>query len=163
MLRESGVAAAPVPVESIALRLGLQVERAELGDEVSGILVVQDRRGVIGVNVAHSRVRQRFSIAHELGHYVMHRGDMQVFIDKHYIAFRDGRSSTGADPREREANAFAAALLMPAALVREAVEHYCFDLGDDEALDALAALFEVSRQAMTVRVSTLGVFAPAAR
>lgn len=159
LLRTSGVTAAPVPVESVALGLGLPVERAELGDDVSGILVVEDGRGVIGVNAAHSRVRQRFSIAHEVGHYVLHRDEAPLFIDKRYIAYRDGRSATGADRREREANAFAAALLMPAALVRAAVDRYRFDLADEDALDALASLFEVSRQAMAVRVSYLRLFA----
>jgi Zn-dependent peptidase ImmA (M78 family) len=146
-------------VEGVALYLGLQIERAKLGDDVSGVLVVADGRGIIGVNSDHSPVRQRFSVAHEIGHFLMHRNAQDLFIDKGYFAaFRDSRSSTGEDRREREANAFAAALLMPARLVKNAVAQHRFDLGDEEALDALAELFQISRQAMTYRVANLGIF-----
>lgn len=159
LLQRCSITDAPVPVESVALHLGLQIEPAKLGDDVSGVLVVADGRGVIGVNSDHSAVRQRFSVAHEIGHFVLHRDAQELFIDKTYFAaFRDGRSSTGEDRREREANGFAAALLMPARLVKEAVVHHRFDLGDEAALDALARMFQVSRQAMTFRVANLGIF-----
>lgn len=164
LLRRSGINEAPIPAESVALRLGLQVEQAKLGADVSGVLVVADGRGIIGVNSEHSSLRQRFSIAHEIGHFLLHRNDQELFIDKTYFAaFRDSRSSTGEDHREREANAFAAALLMPSTLLRKAVDQHEFDLADELGLDALAHLFQVSRQAMTFRVANLGVFSPKGR
>lgn len=160
MLGLFAVHAAPVPVEHIALRLGLTVERAQLGDDVSGILVVRDGRGLIGVNAAQSATRQRFSIAHEVGHFQLHRKAMPVFIDTQFTrpylaAFRDARSATGEDRREREANAFAAALLMPEALVRDAVAQLAVDVEDDAAVVQLAKRFDVSRQAMTFRLVNL--------
>ncbi len=160
LLEEFAIRAAPVPVEHVALRLGLQVERAALGHDVSGILVVHDGRGLIGVNAAQSVTRQRFSIAHEVGHYELHRKAMPVFIDKQFTkpylaAFRDATSATGEDKREREANSFAAALLMPEPLVREAVARLDVDVEDEAAVVQLAKWFDVSRQAMTFRLVNL--------
>lgn len=168
ILKEMGIHSVPIPVERVALQLGLQVERALLGDDVSGLLVVQDSRGVIGVSAAHAPVRQRFTIAHEIGHFLLHREAMPVFIDKqffkpYFAAFRDNRSSTGEDRLEREANSFAAALLMPAALVREAIAQLQVDVADEDAIDELAKRFGVSRQAMTFRVANLSIFPAAAR
>jgi len=159
VLRQSGITTPPIPVEVVARRLGLQVSPASLGDDVSGVLVVQEGRGVIGYNSAHSPVRQRFSVAHEIGHYVLHRKASQLFIDKEYFAvFRDTHSSTGESRREREANAFAAALLMPTALLRLEIERQGLHLADEATLDSLAGLFRVSRQAMAYRLANLGIF-----
>lgn len=164
ILDTSGMTAAPVQVEKIAVWLGLHVERADLGDDVSGILVVENDRGMIGVNATDAPVRQRFSIAHEIGHFILHKLELPVFIDRKYsAAFRDGLSSEGSDPREREANSFAACLLMPEDQVRAKVQKTSFDLGDDQELAALAAHFQVSRQAMMYRLLNMGVAAADAR
>jgi hypothetical protein len=156
------VGSPPIPVERVAIQLGLQVERAPLGDGISGLLVIQDGRGMIGVSVTQPPVRQRFTIAHEIGHFVLHKDVMPVFIDKQFLrpyltAFRDTSSSTGEDWLEREANAFAAALLMPADMVRAAVAELGFDVADDEVIEDLSRLFQVSRQAMTFRVANLSL------
>ena len=72
---------------------------------------------MIGVNEDHHSNRQRFSIAHEIAHFVLHHGD--TYIDKGYrVHFRDLESGSGTKREEMEANAFAAALLMPAVWVR---------------------------------------------
>ena len=161
-LADFGVDTMPVPVERVAHHLGLQVERAALGDDVSGILVVQDGRGMIGVNASQAPNRQRFSIAHEIGHFVLHKGAMPVFIDKQFFrpylaVFRDANSSTGEDWREREANAFAAALLMPAGMLGDAIREMHLDVADDDAIEELAKRFKVSRQAMSFRVANLSL------
>jgi Zn-dependent peptidase ImmA (M78 family) len=159
VLRKTGVDTAPVPIHLVAQRLGLMVESVHLGDEVSGVLVVDGEVGVIGYNVLHAEVRQRFTIAHEIGHYLLHRSDSSLFIDQRYFsAFRDARSSEGSEPREREANAFAASLLMPSHLVRWELKHRSFDLADEDALSLLAKTFRVSTQAMAFRLSNLGLF-----
>lgn len=165
-LRECGVATSPVPVDLIAQRLGVQVERANLGDGVSGILYVQDGRGVIGVNSTHAPVRQRFTIAHELGHFLLHREMMPVFIDKQFFkpylaVFRDTNSSKGEDALEREANAFAASLLMPASMLRSCIREMHVDVADDDAVEELARRFKVSRQAMSFRIANLSLHSAA--
>src|SRR5690242_10409831 len=85
LLDELEIARAPVGVDRVARRLGLEVELATLGDDISGVLVVQDGRGVIGVSENQAPTRQRFTIAHEIGHYVLHRDKMPVFIDKQFL------------------------------------------------------------------------------
>jgi len=166
VLDDLGIQEAPVPVEQVALLLGLRVERAALGDDVSGLLVVQDDLGVIGVSSTQALVRQRFTIAHEIGHFLLHKKGMPVFIDKQFFkpylaAFRDATSSKGYDRKEREANSFAAALLMPASMVRQAIADLGVDFADEDVVDELAKRFQVSRQAMTFRVANLGIFTAA--
>lgn len=159
LLRSTESMRLPIPVEIIAHRLGVVVDTAPLGEDISGVLVVKDEIGTIGVNQSHSPVRQRFTIAHELGHYVLHRELSNLFIDKEYTAFRDSKSSQGEDRAEIQANRFAAALLMPREMVmREIGGPHGFDFGDEKTLDRLADKFQVSVQAMSIRLSNLGVF-----
>jgi len=155
----------PVQVEAAAEQLGLRVESAALGDDVSGVLVLHGANATIGYNEDHHKVRQRFSIAHELGHYYLHAKEAHksgLFIDRvRQTEFRrDASSSTGQRAQEVEANRFAAALLMPERLVRDAVAEYGshIDEGDEDVLAELAARFEVSTQAMSVRLAALGLF-----
>jgi Zn-dependent peptidase ImmA (M78 family) len=158
LLKESDSLRLPVPLERVAAHLGLQVEEAILGEDVSGVLVVAQGKGTIGVNSAHAHARQRFSIAHEIGHFILHQTKASLFIDKTYTVYRrDERSSTGEDLQEIQANKFAAALLMPEALVRQEVAKTGFDLGDETELASLADTFEVSTQAMSFRLANLNL------
>ena len=105
----------PVPVEAVAENLvGLAVERVAIGD-CSGMLLPAER--VILVNPEEVETRQRFTIAHELGHWICQclEGTAEP------VMCRDRDLSTAADRvREREANVFAAELLMPEEAVRAA-------------------------------------------
>jgi Zn-dependent peptidase ImmA (M78 family) len=146
----------PVPVESIAAALGLTVEYTELGEGISGLLVVSGATGTIGVNKRDPRVRQRFSIAHEIGHFELHaNAPDDLFIDKEYVLFRDDRASRGEIRHEIQANMFAASLLMPAPLLKFRIEEGRVDLGDDEQVNELANAFQVSLAAMAYRVMRL--------
>jgi len=157
VIAQLGQVAPPIDVEAVATSLGVRVERADLGDDVSGVLVRRSGQAVIGVNWAHHPNRQRFTIAHELGHFLLHEAG--TYIDKGtYARFRDEQSGSGTDWEEVEANAFAAALLMPVSLVREEARRRPFDPADDAALSALAAAFAVSGQAMSIRLANLGLF-----
>ncbi len=146
----------PVPVESVANRLGLAVEYTDLGNGVSGLLVASGSGGTIGVNKHHPRVRQRFSIAHEIGHFKLHANASEnLFIDKEYVLFRDDRASRGEIRDEIQANMFAASLLMPAPLLRLRIEEGHVDLGDDDQVRKLADEFQVSLAAMAYRIMRL--------
>src|SRR5438445_468099 len=114
LLNSNRVKKPPVPVDRIAHKLGLDVELHRFDkEEFSGILVREGDKAVIGINATHSPTRQRFSIAHEIGHYLLHTGD-RVFIDRIYnVNFRSSRSSQGTDFEEIEANTFASLLLIP--------------------------------------------------
>lgn len=156
LIRRSRVTRPPVPVEAIANDLGLIVEYTDLGRGVSGLLVASATGGTIGVNRRHHRVRQRFSIAHEIGHFKLHSNASEnLFIDKEYILFRDDRASRGELRHEIQANMFAASLLMPAPLLRFRIEEGHVDLGDDDQVNQLADEFQVSLAAMAYRIARL--------
>jgi Zn-dependent peptidase ImmA (M78 family) len=110
---------------------------------------------VIGVNSVHPEVRQRFTIAHELAHLLLHQP--KFHIDEHaFLAFRGPDSSKATKPSEVEANQFAAALLMPERLLSKCL----LELGDhpdaEQAIFQLAKRFLVSHEAMTIRLTRLG-------
>jgi Zn-dependent peptidase ImmA (M78 family) len=160
ILRKTGTHRVPVPIEMVAQRLNLTTEASPLGDNVSGMLVVENDRGAIGYNAGHARVRQRFTVAHEIAHYILHlkkNRRSQLFIDPFVIFRRDDNSSTGNDKEEREANRFGAALLMPLTLVHKEIKKHALDLDDEDALAFLARRFRVSTVAMTYRLNTLGL------
>ena len=154
-----GVPGPPIDVIRVALALGVQVKDADLGDDVSGLLLTKGEAKVIFVNSDHSERRKRFTIGHELGHlYLAHQfeaGD-HVHVDRGIsISQRGARASTGEDPKEVEANQFAACLLMPSQLVREEAERR-HRLDEDDVV-AMADEFNVSVQAMTIRLTALGL------
>ena len=160
ILRETETYKVPVPIEVVAQRLNLKTEAAALGDNVSGMLVVEDDRGAIGYNSSHARVRQRFTVAHEIAHFILHlkkNRRSQLFIDPFVIFRRDDNSATGNDKEEVQANRFGAALLMPASLVRKEIKRHGLDLDDEDALVFLAKRFRVSTVAMTYRLNALGL------
>lgn len=149
----------PVRIDVVAHRLNLTTNAAALGDDVSGMLVVENERGAIGYNSTHALVRQRFTIAHEIAHFLLHRKKnrkSQLFIDR-FVFRRDENSSTGKDREEVEANRLGAALLMPASLVRLEIRTHQLDLDDAEAIESLARRFQVSTAAMTNRLTNLSL------
>jgi Zn-dependent peptidase ImmA (M78 family) len=158
ILKESDTFSAPVKVEKIASFLDIKVDFISLGEDISGLLLVENGKGFIGVNVTHSVVRQRFTIAHEIGHFVLHYQDSGLFIDKEYNAFRNLNSSTGNDRAEIQANIFAAFLLMPKILLENHIKSRSFDLADDLILSKIAKDFEVSVQALAYRIAKLELF-----
>lgn len=149
----------PIDVRRVANDLGIEVQEQDLEPQISGLLVRNGSRAIIAINERHHRNRQRFSIAHEIGHFCLHQ-TQPVFIDAAPVAFhRDEVSSTGLDPLERQANAFAAALLMPEDSIRTLVNGEPVDAFDEIALQRLAAHFEVSTQALTIRLINLRLLA----
>ena len=161
ILQETGAYRIPVPVDLIASHLNLRIQAANLDDNISGVLLVENQQGAIGYNSKHSPVRQRFTIAHEIGHYVLHSSNnntkSRLFIDKYNVYLRDGQSSTGNVLEEIQANSFGAALLMPKKLVFDELNNLDFDLDDDEIPIILAKRFNVSVLAMSNRLNALGL------
>lgn len=161
LLEDYAVERIPIPVREIAKNRGLEVKPYDLGETVSGVLVIKDGEGFIGYNFNDSKVRQRFTIAHELGHYELHYNPTErstLFVDKQFkVAFRNENSSTGEMQNEKEANAFAAALLMPKKFIIKEIENRHLDLSDDKNLQILAKSFNVSISAMTFRLINLEI------
>lgn len=152
---------APVNVEQLAKACGVEVVPQSFEDgDVSGMLLREDGLPpVIGVNTAHSHKRQRFTIAHELGHWALHPGRLVIFDRPMRINRRDSVSAMATDREEIQANAFAAALLMPERLVRQRVGELPVGQRRDPeaAAGELARLFEVSALAMSFRLVNLGL------
>lgn len=151
----------PIDVHKIATKLGLPILNAKLDDEVSGMLITKAGKSYIFVREGDFAPRQHFTIAHEIGHfYLGHQqepGD-HVHVDRgNFISQRGSRAAAGVDPKEIEANQFAACLLMPESLLRPlAVKLGAPNLYDQTVAD-LAEKFAVSQQAMTIRLTTLGL------
>ena len=114
---------------------------------------------MIGINQDQATVRKRFTIAHELGHLLLHEHSL-VHVDSGFrVRLRSGQSSEGTDRDEMEANRFAAELLMPIEFLQADLEKQEFDLADDSQLRALANRYGVSTQALAIRLNGLG-YAP---
>lgn len=155
LLAKYHVAAPAVPVAMIARGEGLEVSYRNLNDTLAGFLLREDRRMVIGVNEAHSEARQRFTLAHELGHGLLHDGD-ELHVDHAFrVNFRNRLSSEATDVEEIEANTFAASLLMPAQMLLRQVYDSGIDVEDDDQVARLAETYQVSRQAMSFRLLNL--------
>lgn len=144
----------PVDVAEIAARQGIAVQFHELEDEVSGMLVQTPQGKFIGVNVRHHPNRQRFTIAHEIAHSQLHPNTPTVYVDGMMMHFR-GEQLSRAEPIEVEANAFAAALLMPEHFLRDDLGSRTLDLFDETAVKQLAQRYKVSPQALTYRLMEL--------
>lgn len=156
LLQQSNALALPVNLNRVVERLGLSLNEKPLENEYSGFLAVKEK--TIVINLHHPPVRRRFTIAHEIGHYQLHRRseDIPVFIDR--AVYHRKESVAGIDHlMEMQANAYAAGLLMPEALLDEYLEdHPALDLEKPADIKTLAEEFEVSRPAMEFRLINLG-------
>ena len=148
LLAQGRVIEPPVPIDRLARDCGVHVVSAALPEEVSGVLLFVDSNVVIGFNEDHAPTRQRFTIAHEFGHYLLSHHD-HFHID---LADAHGNPPGYNWQDERTANDFAAAALMPAGVVTELYE-------TTPSVERLAKKFKVSREAMGWRLVNLGLLA----
>lgn len=158
-LEKCGISGYPIPVEEIALDCGIQVVRAGAEWSESGFLLRDGQTTVIGINSRNSAKRQRFTIAHELGHWKLHRGRPLIVDQSIMVNKRNDLSSQATDKQEIEANQFAAEILMPTYHVATAIRHVARGVigSRDEFIAALAKEFDVSVEAMGWRLINLGV------
>lgn len=100
----------PVPVGVVADRLGIEVLSTTLDPNISGLIKrKQDGSFEIQVNDLDSPVRQRFTVCHEIGHFLLHRKLIDAVGIQDNILYRSNLSSL----QESEANRIAAAILLP--------------------------------------------------
>lgn len=157
ILAAQGVAQPPVDVEALAASLDLEIVSQPYDGNLSGMLQRRDGGAVIGVNSLHAQVRQRFTIAHEIGHFVLHPRKT-TFVDEVRVDYRDDRASAGTHRQEIDANAFAAELLMPDEMVQDAVSSLLergLDPAQSDFVLNLAEQFRVSGEAMSHRLANL--------
>jgi predicted transcriptional regulator len=139
----------PVDLEKIISALGLVLQYdGSLPPSIAG-KIMRDTHAHAGfkivVNSNDNPRRQRFTLAHEIGHYVLHRDLIRedVVDDALY------RSSALSEGYERQADQFAGQVLLPAQRVREAWK-------ETKALSVLAQRFNVSDAALRIRLKELG-------
>lgn len=170
LIDRHGIEEPPVPVEEIASHEGLVVVYDQLAAETSAVLIREPSgERVIGINASHSYTRQRFSLAHELGHALLHldpeppAGGDAVVDQPLEVMFRDRLASRGSNAKEVDANAFAATLLMPENLVvaclREIFDSTRLD-NVQAVVERVARRFEVSPEAMRYRLTNLHLLDP---
>lgn len=148
---------APVDVEGLALALQLRVERQNLADEICGMIKKKDNKYIIVVNQNHAITRQRFTIAHEIGHFIYHRakiGDGLVDNALYRQTTYNGIVNNEINAKdEQQANNFAANLLMPSYLIEQIKK----ENGDVCDPVKLAEKLNVSVQAIKIRLENLNL------
>ena len=144
LLESAGVSREPVSMRDVvsALNLELVQKTREPFSCEAALEPMGDTRAVVLHGAADER-RRRFTIAHEIGHFVLHPARVRPE--------RGGVVTEAMRSEEREADTFAAELLMPEPLVRQAV----LEQGANASL--LADRFQVSTKAMEIRLRRLGV------
>lgn len=159
IVRELGNDEIPVNVKLIARKLKVTIGETELPEETSGVIQkVEGGNSTILVNNSHAKVRQRFTIAHELGHFILSTKS-GIYVDKK-IFFRDSRYKPASDLEEIEANIFAAELLMPTHHVKRElgriIKNGIIDI-EDNIITPLAEKFGVSTIAMSIKLQNMGL------
>jgi len=162
LVTSAGIMHAPVDVDLIAKCCQVKIEKTDLGDDVTGLLVAHGNLATIAYNPNQNEQRRRFTIAHELGHFVLHRNAESdtVFVDKDFIVkYRSNKTYSELELRqEQEANAFAAALLMPKEFILDQITSPKLrNLSEQDVIPKLATIFNVSIPAMTFRLTNLNL------
>lgn len=133
-----------IELERIARKQGAKIKYRAL-NACEARIVGEGDRAIISIDERMPERRQRFSIGHELGHWMCHRGQC-LACQKMDI----GRGGTGSKPKEKVADRYAADLLMPRFLLREVVkQRRSLDLG---MVEDVAEAFGVSRTAAALRL-----------
>ena len=161
ILKKVNIKKYPVDIEKITKNLGIEIRKMKFSnDNVSGAIKIKGKQGkpIIVVNEDHHEHRQRFTIAHEIGHFILHSiGGMHV--DSNNVYFRDANATSNtSNIKEIQANQFAAELLMPREAVINDLEgsYKLSDCDKDlKIISKLADKYNVSQQAMMIRVGGL--------
>lgn len=155
LLSNYGLINIPVDLESLAIKLGLKVIKSNPNDDsLSGALIRDDMSRIL-INSTHNEQRRRFTLGHEIGHYILHP-EQSSFIDGEKKQLKVlFRSSHNKDSNiEKEANSFSAAILMPFELLRKEIS--AFSEKNVSLVDHLSKKFNVSKEAMGYRLLYLG-------
>lgn len=140
---------APIKLAALAREMGLELKASTLGVGISGeIRPIEGHEGrfLIKINRHDPPRRQRFTVAHEIAHYLLHRDQIGAGL-RDDVLYRSSLS----DLREAEANRLAADILMPQALVKEWLENARL-LHIEDVVSYLADHFEVSEASMKIRL-----------
>ncbi|MDA0695605.1 MAG: ImmA/IrrE family metallo-endopeptidase [Proteobacteria bacterium] len=140
----------PMKLGALAQRLGITVFSATLPSNISGEIKEKDGKIVIKVNRHDTKPRQRFTLAHEIAHFLLHKHLLaNGIVDD--VLYRSSQSNT----IEAEANRLAADILMPPNIVNEILRS-CSHLTDREKkLEEVAQQMDVSLTALKIRMGLM--------
>ncbi len=140
----------PVKLGAIARELGIDVKLSSLPMNVSGQISRVDGGYEIKINRHESRQRQRFTLAHELAHFLLHRDviDNLGGTLKDNVLYRSGAS----ERIEYEANRLASQIVMPEPILDEIYKEHGEHLSEG-LVEVLAEQFGVSKAAMEIRMA----------
>ena len=152
MVLERYLSEVPVKLGAIAREFDLTVRLSTLKPGQSGMIARLGDSYIIKVNRHETRERQRFTLAHEIAHFLLHR----EIIDQSDSGIVDNVLYRSGAPEEMEyeANRLAADLLMPNAKVNSELEALGALVSED-VIESLAQLFQVSKVAMEIRLTTM--------
>lgn len=148
----------PIDLELLIQKEGINLINYPFKDDISGVLIIEEDKATIGIDKNSNNVRKRFTLAHELGHYKLHAQKSNMFMDNVFFRKKSAGYTSKEEKIEREANFFAANILMPENLIRKEILDLNCDLHDDDVITSLASKFEVSSSAMTFRLINLGLY-----
>jgi Zn-dependent peptidase ImmA (M78 family) len=144
----------PVDIYGFAQDLGLTVVERDLDNDISGGLSRLSIGFELFVNAKHTETRKRFTVGHEIGHFLLHKDLIGNGVDDNTAYRRTGSERFNCArigyAEEAQANQFAAELLMPSRQIRLAFKSI-------KSVHGLAAQFNVSEQTMKIRLSQLGL------
>lgn len=143
VLEDLGMTEPPIDVEALARGLGLAVRYVPRSGGLEGRLIRE--RMVIEVNQRHHPHKRRFTVSHEIGHFVLNHSPV-------FSAFDDRSIGDPSGVNERQANAFASELLMPEPAIGA---HWTKVRRTEKPIDKMAEVFNVSSEAMYYRLSEL--------
>lgn len=140
----------PVKLGAIARELGIDVKLSPLPLSVSGQISRVDNGYEIKINRHESRQRQRFTLAHELAHFLLHRDviDNLGGTLKDNVLYRSGAGET----IEYEANRLASQIVMPERVLKDIYKQHGEQLNEG-LVEELAERFGVSKAAMEIRMA----------
>ena len=131
----------PVDIVALAENFGLEVWRSDMSPRISGSIRKEEKGYAIYANQNEPKARRRFTYAHELSHYLLHRERIGDGINEN-VLFRN----TMENWLEIEANKLAADILMPMKMLNKLAETRKYSVDD------LAEFFDVPRSAILVRL-----------
>ena len=159
ILDRLGIEEVPIPIVAIMKSLNFQVVAGELKDEISGIIGIDDDLAknfksskVIAINNKDNVGHQRFTMAHELAHYLFDFDvSNQIVYYNTYNTFED------ENEEERRANYFAANLLMPEKKFKKEFDNVVIKNNLYVTVEKLSQIFQVSGEAVRRRISELSL------
>jgi Zn-dependent peptidase ImmA (M78 family) len=150
VLNSYSIAAPPVDVFDIAKREGIEVVYFKPTGDFSDASAILDKdKKIIYLSIEDGAARRAFSLAHELGHYFMKHQANEIGLLLRHAIYADKPKP------EKDADLFAAELLMPKKMLKDFIKAYSINTKDDAGVILLARSFGVSRSAMQFRLKSL--------